>query len=467
MTTVRGQWVRDLRVENPFEITPVCEPETIERATTQVGADAVDWAVQVGYRMAQHAIELEPMFGWGEGAERTLRLGTESAAIWTLVSIVAGVRHKPEVPSETQPMVRDYVQRRMPLERIWASIRLGHSWFSEYYMSACRKLVDRGEQPEQLELISRILFQFVNTFSSAVGETYHEEEQRWVTSAAAARDETVHALLNGENVDPAAASHQLRYELTHRYHLGLIFCHEGSAIPDTTAIHRLAEAVLLELGATNTVIMPVGRTELWAWGTSPSPFNDIESGATVIDLRGARAVAGSPGFGVEGFRRTHAEAQEAARVILLSEFDQSGVVTYSSISLLALLTSDPTLAYRFLHTELGALAGDDPAVETLRTTVLAYLECRRSPQQTASALFVAKNTVVYRVKRAEELLGRSIDVRQPELWVALLLARALGVADEPKEQPPKPVAVRHSAVTAIPPRWVTTRRKAATLQRRS
>ncbi|HVW40628.1 MAG TPA: helix-turn-helix domain-containing protein [Amycolatopsis sp.] len=464
-TTVGGQWVRELRPDGPMQVEPVCEHDTIERAVAQVGEGAVDWAVQTGHRMALRAIRLEPQFGWSDGAVRTLRLGTEAAAIWTLVGIDAGALRKPEIPAETQPMVREYVHRRISLERIWASIRLGHSWFGEYYMSACRELVPREEQPEQLELVSRVLFEFVNSFSAGVGEAYHEEEERWVTSAAAARDETVQAILAGEEIDPLAASHQLRYDLAHQHHIGLIFCQEGTDAADTTALHRLAGTVLTALGATSTLIMPVGRTELWAWGAAPKPFSDWESAAADVDLNGVRAVAGTPGRGVDGFRRTHAEAQEAARVVLLTGPAAEGVISYPSVSLLALLTADPGLARAFLHTELDRLATDDPATATLRTTLLAFLEHRRSPQSTASALFVAKNTVVYRVKRAEELLGRSIDVRQPELWTALLLARGIGVGPEPEEQPPRPATAPHSSTAGAGPRLsrvVTTRRRVTT-----
>lgn len=423
---VRGQWVRRLRNEDPEPIEPVCLPVTIEKAVSQVGQDAVDWAVRIARDIAVRAMELEPGFGGGEAALRSLRLGTESVAIGTLIGIDAGGLDDSGATPESEPMMQHYVHRRMPLERIWASIRLGHAWFAEHYMSACRDLVELGEQPAQLELISRVLFEFVNGFSRGVGETYHDEEQRWLASAAAARDETVRTLLSGADHDPRTASRTLRYDLTHQFHLGMIFCQEGTGAVDATGLHKIASATLAEFGATSTLLVPVGRTELWAWGGSRTPFPDVSQLAPQIDLRGVQAATGDPGRGVEGFRRTHLEAQEAARVVLLAGHGSPGVSTYSQLSLLALLTTNVELARSFLHRELGRLAGDDPQAETLRETLLTYLDCRRSPQTSATQLFVAKNTVIYRVRRAEELLGRSVDERPVELWAALLLARTLG-----------------------------------------
>ncbi len=53
-------------------------------------------------------------------------------------------------------------------------------------------------------------------------------------------------------------------------------------------------------------------------------------------------------------------------------------------------------------------------------TLLTYLTSH-SPQSTANALHVARNTVSYRLANAAELLGRPVDERQLETWTALRL----------------------------------------------
>jgi DNA-binding PucR family transcriptional regulator len=92
------------------------------------------------------------------------------------------------------------------------------------------------------------------------------------------------------------------------------------------------------------------------------------------------------------------------------------VVSFSSVSLLATLSQDSSRVRRFVARELGELAADDPSTRTLRN----YLETRNA-QATASQLVIARNTVAYRLRRAEELRGMRTDERQLELWVALLL----------------------------------------------
>lgn len=463
MPTIQGMWVRKLRSAQPVTAEPVCLPETIAQAVRQVGQPAVDWAVNVGHEMAVRAIAETPEFGAGEDAVRLLRYGTESAVIRTMLAIDAGEPQELGATPESVDMMHEYVHRRMPLEKIWDSVRHGHSWLADYYMSACLRLVDPAEQPGQLQLISKTLFDWVNAFSSGIGDLFHEEEERWVSSAAAARTETLRALLSGEQIDPAAASSVLRYDLAHLFHVGLVLCQQGKGAPDATALHRIASDALAQLGATRTLIVPVGRTELWAWGSAPGRFAGFDETVAGIDLRGAHAVAGAPARGLAGFRRTHLEAQEAARVVLLTAHRSEGLTTYSSVSLLAALTANPDLARKFMLDELGALAGNHANEAALRSTLLSYLENGHSPSTTAARLFVAKNTVAYRVKRAEELLGRPADERELELWCALRLAAALipagrpgddkgtssSPASGPPAQPPTRAADGPASVTAL------------------
>jgi DNA-binding PucR family transcriptional regulator len=54
-----------------------------------------------------------------------------------------------------------------------------------------------------------------------------------------------------------------------------------------------------------------------------------------------------------------------------------------------------------------------------------YLDERLSPARTARRLGIHQNTVNYRVKRAEELLGRPLEDRRIELEIALRLYNGL------------------------------------------
>jgi DNA-binding PucR family transcriptional regulator len=60
--------------------------------------------------------------------------------------------------------------------------------------------------------------------------------------------------------------------------------------------------------------------------------------------------------------------------------------------------------------------------------VLAFLTSGGSATRVAKELYVHQNTVAYRVKRAEEMLGRKVNETPIELTCALKLAAVLGPA---------------------------------------
>jgi DNA-binding PucR family transcriptional regulator len=70
--------------------------------------------------------------------------------------------------------------------------------------------------------------------------------------------------------------------------------------------------------------------------------------------------------------------------------------------------------------ELGRSMIDHP--------VLAFLAAGGSATRVAKELYIHQNTVAYRVKRAEKLLGRRVTESPIELTCALTLAAALGSA---------------------------------------
>ncbi|MFE4002073.1 PucR family transcriptional regulator [Nocardioides sp. YIM B13467] len=423
---MQGHWVRELRPDPNRPYDTVCSRETIEKAAAQVGTGPVEWAIQVGREMAIRVVDEMSVLGTGESAIHSMRLGTESSTIRTLVCIDAGQVAEQGATPEVVEQMRDYVHRRIPLPAVWAAIRDGHSWLADYYMAACRDLVPPDEQAVQFELISRVLFDFVNPFANGVGDAYTEEYERWVSSANAARDEAVRAVLDGDEVDLRKSSRLLSYEIEHRYHLALVMWVRDPDPHDTTALQTLGHQVMDRIDASQNVLIPVGQSEVWAWAGSATRLIDLNEIVESLGVPGLGVAVGRVGHGADGFRASHRQAQEAARVMRIRDGDLGEAVAFDDVSLVALLTRDPINARAFMHDELAGLIADEAHVADLRETVLAYFECKRSPQSTAARLFVARNTVVYRLKRAEELLGRPIDHREAELWTALLLARVYG-----------------------------------------
>ena len=129
-----------------------------------------------------------------------------------------------------------------------------------------------------------------------------------------------------------------------------------------------------------------------------------------------------------GFRASHAQALQAARVASLMDARAPGVTSYARVELVSLLADDLPRARAFVASELGPLAAHDEPVARLRETALAFMRAGGRPTRVAKELYVHHNTVAYRVKRVEELLGRRLSERPVELLCALTLAGTLGSA---------------------------------------
>ena len=114
----------------------------------------------------------------------------------------------------------------------------------------------------------------------------------------------------------------------------------------------------------------------------------------------------------------------------------NGTVGGTHMGLLSLLSANAAQVVKFVTAELGSeLTADTDAMLRLRATIEVYLDERLSPSRTARRLGVHTNTVVYRVKRAEKLLGRPIEDRRLELEIALRLYNGLEGLGVPSETP--------------------------------
>jgi DNA-binding PucR family transcriptional regulator len=89
----------------------------------------------------------------------------------------------------------------------------------------------------------------------------------------------------------------------------------------------------------------------------------------------------------------------------------------------ALLSSSPEIARRLVEQSLGRLL-DLPVDErdVLLDTLTAFLAADGSPSRAAEALYCHRNTVMHRLRRIEQVTGRSVaDSRARLLWQLALL----------------------------------------------
>ena len=430
-----GLWVRMLGTDDRTRFDYACSEQTRQDFTERLGPSAVGWSVVTAREIAAAVLSALPRFPPGVGERRAVGKGIEGGVLCILASVYSGIVVDPATTPEVPQTAREFVELGVPLHEVWAQVRHAHRRLVDRLVTACQDLVPASAQTLELQHMFRLAFECVDALVEGLGEAYAVESDRWHATAAAVREELVNAVLSCDTVlDLDAVGQQLRYELRHRHHVGVVVWQHGSVAPETTRLQDTAVAWLEASGAQQTLLMPRGQSLVYAWGNRRGNFPpaqprvdtaqpQVNPGQPRVD-DGIRVAVGSAGYGVAGFRDTHREAGDAHRVALAMPGLTDAVVPFSSVSLLATLSQDSTRMRQFVARELGELAADDPNTRELRRTLRTYLETRNA-KAAASQMVVARNTVAYRLRRAEELRGMRIDERGLELRVALLLAEVM------------------------------------------
>lgn len=274
------------------------------------------------------------------------------------------------------------------------------------------------EDADELRAVVMWSTDFVAGYLDAVREqavmAYTEEHDRWSRSSTAIRERAIRRILSGELDDPEAAGRELRHDLG-RHHLAL---HLASETPDPAGLEAAAVALAARLGASRPLTLTAMTGALWAWVSAHEPIDPAPLDATALPAD-VTVAAGTSGYGLPGFRASHDRAQRAARVARLTG---QRIACYQDVAFLSALTADEPAARAFAQGELGALTEAGPE---LQATLLAFLETGASHKRAALMLGVHEKTVVGRVRRAEELLGRPVTGRRAAVEAALRIHDAL------------------------------------------
>jgi DNA-binding PucR family transcriptional regulator len=199
-------------------------------------------------------------------------------------------------------------------------------------------------------------------------------------------------------------------------HTGFIAWGAGAA-----AVGRLMRA---ELGHT-VLAIPASEDIVWGWVGSHAPLDRglLRKLSRPLATAATSLAFGRAASGIEGFRLTHEQAREAQALALALD---AAVTLYEDVALEALATADPERARRFVADELGPLAEPGARLERLRETLEAYFAASLNANSAGARLGVHDQTVSYRLRRIEELIGYPIYQRRAELELALRLGRVLG-----------------------------------------
>ena len=114
---------------------------------------------------------------------------------------------------------------------------------------------------------------------------------------------------------------------------------------------------------------------------------------------------GRPRSGPQGVRQSHREAEHALRISARLQ-TQPPVATFADLGLHRLLVAMTQHSEMddFYRQSAGALiAYDERTGAGLMETLDAFFHCHGSPTDTAQRLHVHRNTVLYRLRRIEEI----------------------------------------------------------------
>jgi hypothetical protein len=392
--------------------------ETLSRELDEIAATLAD-------TVHEHLVELE----------EDMRPWTLQAARSNLGVIVTMMREGDDPGSVSPPpeaigYAKEYVVRGLELSLMQRAYRTAQGVFGGIILERLRVATDDADLlAEAMAFFNAWVFAWVEAIERRLTDVYRSEHEQWMGGAAAVRAAEVRALLGGGAVDAGAVSLRLGYELD-RFHVGYVVWSEedgerpGDAGGLFAEMEDAAAAVARSLGAGPPLTVAEGRhLACWAGRRSEPELSRLRLPRAAA--RGLSVAAGTPAPGVEGFVSSHREALLTRRVAQLRGDGEGVTSTYPDLALEGLLTEDPEAARRFAARELGPLAADDDATARFASTVAIFLEEGSSFVRAGRRLGLHANTVAYRVRRAETLLGRPVTERQLELRVALRLAPLL------------------------------------------
>ncbi|RZT84219.1 DNA-binding PucR family transcriptional regulator [Pseudonocardia sediminis] len=337
-------------------------------------------------------------------------------------------------PEAALELARRLAQRGVPISVMLRAYRLGQASFQQELIGAIADAsADGGEVAAAARDLASVTFSVIDAVSEEVVAAYQTERDSWIRRRNTARLATVTALLSSRSAESGDDGSALGYDLT-TTHVGVVlWC--GTDVDEDERLARL-EGLVPEVAAAlrcnrPPLVVAPDASALWGWFPVPSPDgtamqNRTDAVADVL-VAGTWAALGDPAPGLAGFRLSHQQAAAAQRIAVAADPDHRlRATTSADLGPLALLAADPGSAAPWVQSALGGLADDDEAAARLRETLWVYLSHGGSLAAAATELHLHKNTIVYRIRKAEQMRGRPLSDARIDVEVALLATRLLG-----------------------------------------
>jgi DNA-binding PucR family transcriptional regulator len=334
-----------------------------------------------------------------------------------------------EPPAAALEYSRRLAQREISANALVRAYRLGHRAALKAVVAEIRAAdLQPKLRLDVYEHIEAVSFDYIDRISQQVVATYQDERDHWLENRNSLRAFGVRELLAEVDVDVDAITTAIGYPLR-RIHLAVvIWCGESGARDGLPAMERFVHRLAKSAGAKeNPLFIAVDRVTSWAW----IPLGADAASAAVAHIRACTETVedapfiavGNPLPDIDGFRRSHRQAQQSRAVAIATGAAPRKVTAASDsgLSVAALLGDNVAAASAWVGEVLGPLASPTEGDERLRETLRVFLGAGSSFKAAAEELHLHVNSVKYRIRRAIERRGRPITDDRLDVEVALLL----------------------------------------------
>jgi DNA-binding PucR family transcriptional regulator len=378
--------------------------------------------------LTDHFLDVIPEFRQDEAARQLMVASTSS----NLINIFDILRHGIDldditVPTAAAEYARRFAQRQLSLEALLRAYRLGQhrvvQWALHYLATLDLGAADTIAATQRIALVTN---RYIDEVTGKLIDIYESERQRWHHRSDSARAAQLRAVLQTESLDLASAEQILNISLRGWHQAVIVWVETTGGNPERAL--GLANRLLHEAAGREPLSMLADTHTLWAWISSAGrPSLDVEFlRGKLADHPAVHVALGELSSGLAGFRSSHRQALRARAVAETALHPELQVVEFDQVAIAALLSDNLEDVRSWVASTLGHLARDDEGTARLRETVRVFLQCGGSYTDAATRLHLHKNTVNYRARKAEELIGHPLGERRLDIEVALLLCDLLG-----------------------------------------
>jgi DNA-binding PucR family transcriptional regulator len=344
-----------------------------------------------------------------------------------------------EAPTAALEYARRLAQHGVPVNALVRAYRLGQRRLNEMVFAELREIdIPEPVRVAVIEAITGTMFEYIDWMSQQVVAVYEDERERWLENQNSLRALRVREILAANKaVDVDAATTSIRYPLRW-HHLALIAWYPdlGTEGDELARLQRFVRDLAEAAGAGTPLFVAADQSCAWGWLPYRAAVADvIPKVRRFVQARpdSPSVTIGTMAAGVDGFRRSHREAEDARGVAIVRGRPKSSAPTVIAaddpgVSVVARLGGDVAGTRDWVATVLGDLASDSENDARLRETLRVYLACGCSYKLAAEELNLHFNSVKYRVGRAVARRGREIGADRLDVELALLACHWYGGA---------------------------------------